>query len=433
MPESEGVNIPVQAGYGSLIRIWEWLFLGWIAAIPVMIWFNVRFAGRYTLPFADFLFVGAAAVWLACLLCGASRLRWSGWYFSLLAYSGALILSTIASQNIRHSAPKLAGDLYLIGAALMTFNYVSTWTSLRRALLAWIAGVALTILGCAAGLALFVGGKTTIRQNPFLFHFGTLPQGHYPRLRAMFLDANMMCSYVVAGVMVIVAARRAGWISRRVFIVLLSGGIAAAISSLSPVLGGLFLVLALWRAHTDARGTRVMVTAGILVALLFLAASMVSPATLVKTSLVETILHPEPSSRLLTWADAWRTFLAHPWHGSGTESEAAHVQYLSASGYLQSLTSAHNTWLSILAHQGLPGFAAFSWVVFYLVRRFRLSGPIVDRDAGVRVSLELAMIGGLLYASLLGSFENTRHVWALMGIVAAVQEFPSSPTALRAD
>ena len=38
----------------------------------------------------------------------------------------------------------------------------------------------------------------------------------------------------------------------------------------------------------------------------------------------------------------------------------------------------------------------------------------------------MAMIGGFVYSSFSGSFENTRHVWAVMGLVAAVQEIPES-------
>jgi hypothetical protein len=76
-----------------------------------------------------------------------------------------------------------------------------------------------------------------------------------------------------------------------------------------------------------------------------------------------------------------------------------------------------------MAQQGLIGFFAFAWVVFHLVRRFRFRGQFA--------CLELALIGGFLYPSLACSLENTRHVWALMGLVAAVQEFPASVKAAR--
>ena len=91
---------------------------------------------------------------------------------------------------------------------------------------------------------------------------------------------------------------------------------------------------------------------------------------------------------------------------------------------LTTLTNAHNTWLSIMAQQGFAGVCAFAWVVIHLARRFRLFAGPRDGTAALRASLELAMLGGFLYSTLTGSYENTRHVWALMGLVAAVQELP---------
>ena len=425
---------PRSSGNETVARIWEWLFLGWVAFLPVMIRFNFRLAHRYTLPFADFLFAGAAAAFLVALLSGARRWRRSDWYWPLLAYAGALALSTAFSGNIRHSAPKLAGDLYLIFAAVLMVNYVADARALRRVIFAWMAGAAMNIAGAAAGVILFYGGATTERKNPFLFQFGSLPPGHYPRIRALFLNANMMCAYMTASALIIVAAYRAGWISRRWFLLLFSGTLVTAAFSLSPGLGGLFLVVGLWLAQEQPskQRSRWLAGAGIAAAVLFLAVTLISPTPLARTSLAGTLLHPEPSGRVLTWLGAWHSFLAHPWVGQGIESEAARVRYVSAAGVAHNLTDAGNTWLSILAQQGLAGFLAFAWVVWYLVRRFR---PTIDRpreNAAVRSSLELALIGGFLYSTLSGSFENTRHVWTLMGLVAAVQELPVSAGGFRA-
>jgi len=406
--------------------VWEWLFLGWIAFIPVMIRFNLRFLHRYTLPLADLLFVGALAAFLVALLCGARRLRPCAWYLPLLAYAGALILSTLTSEDVRRSAPKLAGDIYLILAAALAINYATSLKYLRRVVFAWLAGTVATILGAASGVILFFSGVTSLRKNPFLFTFGTLPPGHYPRIRSLFLNANMMCGYTVASVVILIAAREAGWISRAVFRTLLLGAIATAIFSLSPELGGLFLVLALWQSRLQAPGPRARFTAaaGALAAILFFMSVTISPAPLSRTTLMATLLHPEPGQRVLTWIDGWHTFLAHPWTGRGLDANSADVHYVAASGIRYHNTVAHNTWLSIMAQQGLTGLVAFLWVVLHLVRRFRLRGGVFDKTSALRMGLELALIGGFLYPSLTGALENTRHVWALMGLVAAVQEFP---------
>lgn len=419
---------PAVSRYEPVARLWEWLLLAWIAALPVMHPFNLRYLHKYTLPIADLFFVGAIAAFLAALICRTRQLRPCSWYPPLFAYACALIASTLASDNVRQSLPKLAGDLYLILAAVLVVNFVTDREALRRAILAWLTGTAVTILATAAGVILYFSGMTTLKQNPFLSPFGTLPPGHYPRIKALFLNANMMCSYAVIGAMLVIAARQAGWISRTTFGLLLSGAIFAAAFSISPDLGGLCLVLGIWQARLQVSRLRArcIAGAGVAIAVVVFIGAPISMTPLARTSLADAILHPEPSGRLLTWTGAWHTFLKHPWLGQGLESDAADVHYVTAGGARQKLTDAHNTWLSIMAQQGLVGLCAFSWVVVHLVRRFRLFGQPRDGTAALRVSFELALIGGFLYQTLTGSFENTRHVWALMGIVAGVQANPQA-------
>lgn len=412
---------------GWIGKLSDWLLLAWIATIPVMHPFNLRLARRYTLPPADFLFVPALLLFFAALVSGVRRWRPRPWHWPLLAYSGALLLSTFASQNVRQSAPKLAGDLYLVIAAALVANYVRSEETLRRAVFAWIAGTVATVAGVGAGLILFLAGRTKPKTNPLLTHFGTLPPGHYPRIRSLFLDANMMCSYMAVAAMIIVAARQAGWISARTFRLLLAATIFAAAFSISPGLGGLCLALALWSAPlqpTPLRA-RLVAWAGWAIAAVVFIGAPISMTPLTRMSVYETVIHAEPSGRLLTWTGAWHTFLAHPLFGQGLESESAHVHYITASGP-QFLTDAHNTWLSIMAQQGLAGLLAFAWVVGYLIRRSRYFAAPTGVLPSVRASLELALLGGFLYSSLTGSLENTRHVWALMGIVAAVQDLPGT-------
>jgi hypothetical protein len=45
----------------------------------------------------------------------------------------------------------------------------------------------------------------------------------------------------------------------------------------------------------------------------------------------------------------------------------------------------------------------------------------------VRAALELALLGGVVYQLLTESFENTRHVWILMGLVSGVQGMEDEP------
>jgi O-antigen ligase len=415
------------SGLGILDRTFEWLLLVWTGSIPLMIWSNIRFQ-RYRIPLTDFIFPAAFLAFLAALAWGGRRWRRSSWYGPLLAYACALILSTLFSQNFRQSLPKAAGDIYLIAAAILTVQYIDCLESLRRILLAWVTGLIVTGVTAWAGVTLFFFGRTQLKENPFLFRFGSLPSGQYPRLRATFLNANMMCSYMTCGILLLFAARHAGWISRRTFRILLPIALGATAFSFSPGLDGLCVAMGLWLASRDSFAIRRRIVGGVglLIAVIGFAVTLISPTPLMRGSVIQTILHPEPSARVQTWLGAWDTFRAHPVFGRGLESDATHLEYALASGGEATLTDAHNTWLSIMAQQGIVGVLAFGWVVFHLARRFRF----VAHDSGERevlkFAIELAMLGGFLCASLTGSFQNTRHVWAVMGLVAAIQALPES-------
>jgi len=64
--------------------------------------------------------------------------------------------------------------------------------------------------------------------------------------------------------------------------------------------------------------------------------------------------------------------------------------------------------------------AAFLTIVLYL---FRNGDRYCEDDANVliRRGLRAAFIGAFLYQSLTGSFEDARHIWVLIGLMAATR------------
>src|SRR5260221_14746477 len=380
--------------------------------------FNLEF-GRYVLPPADFVFIvlGVAFTWAG--IRRRRRVRVTPWCWTLAAYAAALVVSTAASENPRASAVKLAGELYLLGMAFLTVNYADSMPSLRRALIAWLVGTAATVAAALTGVLLFYAGRTGA-NNIFLAAYGSLPPGPYPRVMGLFLNMNMLCIYLVAGAAILLAMRAAGWIGDRQATPMLAGVTIAALFTISPGLGGLCLVFGMWGwralgARSPAAATLCAV-AGAAGAIGFLIAITISPVS------IQTLA---PSSRVLTWTGAWHTFLAHPYLGRGLGLEVADVRYLNASGSYEMLTDAHNTWLSVMAQNGIVGLMALTLVVVTLARRMRMPDLGAPSISIVRRGLELALVGGFLYQTLSGSFENTRHVWVLMALVDAAQGLPA--------
>jgi O-antigen ligase len=153
----------------------------------------------------------------------------------------------------------------------------------------------------------------------------------------------------------------------------------------------------------------------------------------------------EPSGRLQTWRDAAATWKRHPFLGQGPGTVVADVAYRTPSGTLRGLTDAHSVYLSVAAQTGILGLAAL--VLLFGGTFVRLAGPSLARDSLAPVSpgpgssahverawpraLFAALLGAFFYQGLSGSFEETRHIWALLGLGAACAYITYGPPYMR--
>ena len=205
----------------------------------------------------------------------------------------------------------------------------------------------------------------------------------------------MLCNYLIVG------AALAWYRSSRL---LLAGILSVAPFTVSPGLGGLALVLGL-----SARRFRGAAVLGIIIALLGLAAILVSPTAVLEGNL-------EPSGRLLTWGAALEDWAAHPLTGAGPIATTINVVYLAPSGATLRWTDAHNVWLSVASQTGVLGLAALLGLILYSVRK----AP--SRLPGLRDALRVALVGTWLIHGQSGSFEDSRYLWVLLGMLAATED-----------
>jgi O-antigen ligase len=387
----------------------------------------MRIVGFLTVP-TDLVFVP-----LALAFAGALLLRQTPWprakvYWLLAAYFLAMLLSALLPGTMgMRTLAKLASQIYLLSLPVIVAGLIRDEGDLRRALRVWLAGPAVVGAACVLALILFYFVPGNRLLDYFLFHFGTLMPGDYPRFKLTFLNANMLCNYLTVSLCILFVAHRLGWVPKAAAAVLLAGTLLAALTTISPGLGGLFLAAGLWfwlcgkeRSRTFARPA---LAAGIGAAIMFVAAMAVTP-----------ILHPTapflihlpgtdlvlaPAGRLMIWMDAVRNFLADPFFGRGIGQEAVQVRYLSPSGQLQLLTDAHNSFLNLAVQCGLVGLAAFVALLAYMLRR---TLPLSLAGGGMsvaRVGLGLGLLNGFAYQGLGGSFEDSRHLWVLFGLFLA--------------
>jgi hypothetical protein len=397
------------------VTVSEGFFLVLVAVVPIMQPWNVPLLG-YPIPPVDFLFLIAASAAALSLLSGRAALPRSPVIVALVLYGVAFAASAATSADRPHSVVKLLGIFYLIGLALLTMVHVRSIDALRRAMTAWLVGTIVTVGAAFTGLLLFAAGVTDPQTNLFLSIHGSLPDGGYPRIMALFQNPNMYCAYMVASLAMLLTARRVGWF-RRGALAFAGAVIVAAVFSLSPGLGGLLIVIAFgawceWYPNRPLLVTSAIVF-GAIGAVLCLLATVAVPAPHQSLSL----WHLRASSRLLTWIGSWGTFLAHPLLGKGVGVDVVAIGYTNPSGVYEWLTDAHNTWLSVLAQEGLAGFAALAVVIAALLKGASLS--MAPPQQALHTGLMVAFVTGFLYQGFTGSFENTRHIWVLIGLLAA--------------
>ncbi len=377
----------------------------------------INFSGAQV-QISDLIFVVLVISLSVSLFFGTIRLRRTPYIWLFGIFAAVMFLSAAFSADPSRSFVKLAGKIYLAAVPYVVMTVLDADEKFRFALRAWIAGTAVCVALGLLSLMLFY----LDRENPLLgytlFHLGTLPPGDYPRLASTFVNANMLANYLNVSVLVIVAGI-AGVIGRKLRTAMLCGVLAVAVFTISPGLGGIFLAAALllWLvgyAGADYPGwLRRLVIAGCIAgAAAFVFAATVSPARQPDPLFAVDVgeLHLEPSSRLMTWRAASATFLQHPLLGIGVGLDTCRVAYLDLSDRHQLLTEAHNAFINVAADSGLLGFAATFGIVLFFARR------INSKDNTTRI-LAIALVCGFLYHGITGSFEDSRHLWALMGLV----------------
>ena len=405
----------------------QWALLALVLSLAVM-----KPDLAYPVMVTDLLFLLAAALLAAEWALGRRRPRWRPLYLPLGAYWLCLSASILVSADPAATAIKSAATLYLVGLAVLADQLIDDEAELRRVSLAWLAGTgAVAALG-AVSLLLYLVAPDSGLVRWAAFHSGTLPPGDYPRLAISFWNANMLCNYLTASLGLLLVARHRGWIERPTFVLLLAGLLIAALSSISPGLGGIALLGGLWlwlvkRASEPSRA-RAALAAGVAAAAALLVAIAVTP-----------ILHPTapflvelpggitlaPSGRYLTWAAAAREWAANPLLGHGLGVAAVEVRYLDPGNYLQTLTDAHNVFLNVAAQSGLIGLAGLLLLIGLAARLTFAGGPADLRL--VRLGLGLTWLDAFVYQGLGGSFEDARHLWVLLGLLLAADRLATRP------
>ena len=404
------------------LRTVDWLFALFVFSIPFQSVLSIRISGFQLQP-ADLVFAVVLIVWLVGLLKRRSEVRLCWFHLFLAAYLIAVLLSAMGSADTGRSLVKLAGKLYLILIALVSFSLIDSLGRIQRSFYFWLGGAAIVLVLSVSGILGFYVGFTDPEVN-IVIHpiYGSLPAGPYPRIEGLFAYPAMFSNFLGITWMIAIASTLTGWLRERNFWIF--GGLLLFVNAftLTPGLGGIFLssgVLLYLIKRVDAPVfARSSLFAGAVTAVLFLAAAAFTLFSYDPDGINIPLADGEitASHRAQAWSTGFQTFLQFPILGKGVGMPVSEASYTDPNGNNQLLTDAHNTYISVLAETGVVGAAAFFGMLLFLVWKLIKSR---SQARWIKICLLLAIADAVLYQGLTGSYEDARHLWVFFGIAAA--------------
>lgn len=403
--------------FGFLLLIFSLAFLN-----PTIYIQNQRAA------ITDFVFAAVFTLWFVGIFLGQFKFRFHRFFWLLIFYLAAMILSVIFSPDLSRSGVKLFSQFYLIALAVMTFNLADGERELKQIITVWLAGTFLTVLVGIATILLFYVQPQNELLNYTTSIYGAVPVGNYPRVQSTFVSASMFCNYLTVSLAMLFVAERVILIGKTLFYALLALIFLCIIFTISSGIGGVFLFIGIWfwLVFKDSKKNlaTAVLSSTILFALAFCVMNFIalqpysSAPYSISIPFFQTVLYPSP--RLLVWADALKTFKENFFVGKGLGLPSCGVLFQNTDGNNSFLTDAHNTVINVAAQNGFFGLLAILAITLYFLFK---TFPLKKLDgffAITSVGFLLAFFSAFIFQGLTGSFEDARHLWCLIGLILAV-------------
>ena len=391
-----------------MAQLQRFLLLLLIASLAVP--FPIRYLFGQGITATDVLFVMLAAAWLVRALLGNAPRLGLARYWPVLCYVACITLAAVISPNTDPIRLIMLG--YLVALAILVGESARIVSSEREPVMVWIsAGMIPAIVGVVA-LALFAIG---FRLDFALHPFGTLQPGPYPRLQSTFVFPAMLTNYLTVCAVLLSFARHRLWLGPRTANAMLGLLFLCSLFTFTPGLGGMALAIGAWMVLGEGRSRWWLAGASALFLCSLFAAALTPiahPSADWSFNLLGHDLYP--SVRMLTWSDALRHWSNHWLAGNGLSGGPVSVDYLDPSGIWHHLTDAHNIFLNTGAQTGLLGLAGLLILIFYVG-----TGRIKAERGSLLQALSIAWLAAFVAEGLTGSYEDARHLWALLGLIFA--------------
>jgi O-antigen ligase len=377
----------------------------------------------------DAIFPLVAVLTFISLVTRSIEFKWRNFYLFAIAYVAAFVLASAVSDEVATSAVKTASTLYLVLIAICGAILIDSGRRIRTAMVVFLYASLIPILVGLFTIVLFYLDPESSLLPYLTYHYGAVPVGNYPRISATFVSASMFCNYLNVVLMVALIAWKKKWVAKAVLVPAIIAIWVCAIFTISAGLGGIFLAVGVWIWNEQRTKTigRVVLFAGTAACIGSLFASFIAlqhhPTAPYSFNFFGFELYP--SSRLLVWSEAWKTFADNFLFGNGPGNRSAAVVFQNSEGSYSLLTDAHNSFLSVATQTGILGFTAFVTLTIYILTiSFR-----DDRKDPITFGLAVAFLTAFVIQGLTGSFEDARHLWFLIGIVGAASYLTTGDSA----
>ncbi|MGI9056877.1 MAG: O-antigen ligase family protein [Pyrinomonadaceae bacterium] len=393
--------------------------------------FPFLFIFEQRIPVTDFIFLFVFIFWSIGILLKKIEIKFHFFFVILAFYLLSIFISVIFSANPKSSFIKFSGEIYLVFLTVITFNFINTLEDAKKLTLAWLSGTMFVLLIGFATILLFYFDPKNSLLNIFLNHYGTVPVGNYPRIKATFFHSNMLCNYLSVSLFLTLTAWQSGWINALFSKFLIGFILLISLFTFSPGLGGIALSLGVffwlfYKSNEKNLLSKASLFCGIFVSIVFLGllifAMQKHPTAPyeIKIPVIEKEIYP--SSRVMVWSATMDTFKNNFWTGIGLGEDVCRVRYLNPSGVLEDLRDGHNTVLNVSAQTGILGLISILAIIFYLMKKILKFKNMYSKSGFFYNCGGIAILSAFIYQGLGGSFEETRHIWVLFGMFLSAEK-----------
>jgi O-antigen ligase len=380
------------------------------------------FLFNFTVAPSDLLFPFVFSCWLFAILRKQLKFCWHPFFNLLAFYFAAMTLSALFSEDIIKSFIKLSTQIYLLLLPVLVFNLINSKEELRLAILAWLIGSLIPIFIGLLAIFLYYFNTESQLLRYWTYHYGSAPFGYYPRIRSTFLTPSLLLNYLSVSLSILLGASKIGWVNEKISSFLLFLILIVAFFTVSSGFGSIPLILGIWLYVENKPFKSLSLAFGTTVAVLLYAINFIAlqphPTANFSLNLFGYLIQPSP--RLMVWIESSKTFSNNFFFGKGIGQDSCKVLFQNSDGSFSVLTDAHNTFLSVASQTGILGLSAIVAIIFSTIKTSFVDS--LKKQSFLLFSLGLGFFTAAFYQGLLGSFEDARHLWVLIGLILATKK-----------